>query len=310
MERKFDSIVVGGSISGLLCAREISKSGLSVAVLEEDYEIGTPEHCGGLVSLDGLKKLGIIPSSKAILNEVNKAKIVSSTKGFEVSTNRGEIIVLDRRELDKQVAFQAQKLGSEIRTKSLVVSVNYDKSKEEFVIKTKDNVYYSQFFIDARGIMPAVGAAGAPWGRVPRGAAERAGHPDPQGSGATRPGDHQLDGRADRDDPAEHRPVRRRCATSEASRPVPGCRARTTARTSAAWPRPARQHDAVVDDEAERRHGRQGEQGGGEPEQAGMPAAVPPVLPFEGADPCFAAGAPLDDSAGATCSTAFRSTPR
>jgi geranylgeranyl reductase family protein len=152
MEKKFDSIVVGGSISGLLCAREISKSGLSVAVLEEDYEIGTPEHCGGLVSLEGLKKLGIIPSSKAILNEVNKAKIVSSTKGFEVCTNRGEIIVLDRRELDKQVAFQAQKFGSEIRTRSLVMSVNYDKSKKEFVIKTKDNVYYSQFFIDARGI--------------------------------------------------------------------------------------------------------------------------------------------------------------
>src|SRR5215211_7096081 len=136
MEKKFDSIVVGGSISGLLCAREISRSGLSVAVLEEDYEIGTPEHCGGLVSLEGLKKLGIIPSSKAILNEVNKAKI----------------IVLDRRELDKQVAFQAQKFGSEIRTRSLVMSVNYDKSKKEFVIKTKDNVYYSQFFIDARGI--------------------------------------------------------------------------------------------------------------------------------------------------------------
>ena len=86
MENKFDSIVVGGSISGLLCAREISRSGISVAVLEEDYEIGTPEHCGGLVSLEGLKKLGIIPSSKAILNEVNKAKIVSSTKAFEVST--------------------------------------------------------------------------------------------------------------------------------------------------------------------------------------------------------------------------------
>jgi len=152
MEKKFDSIVVGGSISGLLCAREISRSGLSVAVLEEDYEIGTPEHCGGLVSLEGLKKLGIIPSSKAILNEVNKAKIVSSTKGFEVCTNRGEIIVLDRRELDKQVAFQAQKFGSEIRTRSLVRSVNYDKSKKEFIIKTKDNVYYSQFFIDARGI--------------------------------------------------------------------------------------------------------------------------------------------------------------
>jgi len=152
MEKKFDSIVVGGSISGLLCAREISKSGLSVAVLEEDYEVGTPEHCGGLVSLDGLKQLGIIPSSKAILTEVNKAKIVSSNQGFEVCTNREKIIVLDRRELDKQVAFQAQKLGSEIRTRSLVMSASYDSSNKQFKIKTKDNIYYSKFFIDARGI--------------------------------------------------------------------------------------------------------------------------------------------------------------
>jgi digeranylgeranylglycerophospholipid reductase len=152
MEKKFDSVVVGGSISGLLCAREISRSGLSVAVLEEDYEIGSPEHCGGLVSLDGLKKLGIIPSSRTILNEVNKAKIFSATKGFEVSTSRDNIIVLDRRELDKQVAYQAQKFGSEIRTKSLVTLINYDSFKKEYIIKTKDDIFYSQFFIDARGI--------------------------------------------------------------------------------------------------------------------------------------------------------------
>ena len=152
MEKRFDSIVVGGSISGLLCAREISRAGLSVLVLEEDYEIGSPEHCGGLVSLDGIKNLGIIPSNKAILNEVNKAKIFSATKGFEVSANRDKITVLDRRELDKQVAYQAQKFGSEIRTKSLVTSINYDGYKKEYVLKTKDEIFSSQFFIDARGI--------------------------------------------------------------------------------------------------------------------------------------------------------------
>jgi geranylgeranyl reductase family protein len=152
MEKRFDSIVVGGSISGLLCAREISRAGLSVLVLEEDYEIGSPEHCGGLVSLDGIKNLGIIPSTKAILNEVNKAKIFSATKGFEVSANRDKITVLDRRELDKQVAYQAQKFGSEIRTKSLVTSINYDGYKKEYVLKTKDEIFSSQFFIDARGI--------------------------------------------------------------------------------------------------------------------------------------------------------------
>ncbi|HET8793628.1 MAG TPA: NAD(P)/FAD-dependent oxidoreductase [Nitrososphaeraceae archaeon] len=152
MERRFDSIIVGGSISGLLCAREISKSGNSVCVLEEDYEIGSPEHCGGLVSLDGLKNLGIIPSSRAILNEVNKAKIYSDTQGFEVSAKKDKITVLDRRELDKQVAFQAQKNGAEIKTKNLVTEIHYDDIKQEHIVKTRNEIYYSKTVIDARGI--------------------------------------------------------------------------------------------------------------------------------------------------------------
>jgi geranylgeranyl reductase family protein len=152
MERRFNSIIVGGSISGLLCAREISKSGNSVCVLEEDYEIGSPEHCGGLVSLDGLKNLGIIPSSRAILNEVNKAKIYSDTQGFEVSAKKDKITVLDRRELDKQVAFQAQKNGAEIKTKNLVTEIHYDDIKQEHIVKTRNEIYYSKTVIDARGI--------------------------------------------------------------------------------------------------------------------------------------------------------------
>jgi flavin-dependent dehydrogenase len=34
----------------------------------------------------------------------------------------------------------------------LVTSINYDSCKKEYVIKTKDDIFYSQFFIDARGI--------------------------------------------------------------------------------------------------------------------------------------------------------------
>ena len=46
----YDAVVAGGSISGLLTAREIAKNGHSVLVLEEGFEVGSPEHCGGLVS--------------------------------------------------------------------------------------------------------------------------------------------------------------------------------------------------------------------------------------------------------------------
>ena len=61
----YDAIVAGCSISGLLAAREIAKGGKTVLVLEEGFEIGTPEHCGGLVSRNALKQLGIDPSIKS-----------------------------------------------------------------------------------------------------------------------------------------------------------------------------------------------------------------------------------------------------
>ena len=51
---EYDVVVAGGSISGLMSAREIAKKGYSVLVLEEGFEVGTPDHCGGLVSKSGI----------------------------------------------------------------------------------------------------------------------------------------------------------------------------------------------------------------------------------------------------------------
>ena len=73
----YDAIVAGGSISGLLAAREIAKNGHSVLVLEEGFEVGSPEHCGGLVSKNALKELRELSKDikkhvKANLNRVCK----------------------------------------------------------------------------------------------------------------------------------------------------------------------------------------------------------------------------------------------
>jgi digeranylgeranylglycerophospholipid reductase len=71
----YDVIIAGGSISGLLAARELSShNGISVLVLEEDYEVGTPEHCGGLVSMSAVEKLQTLPSAKSIQNKVKRQK--------------------------------------------------------------------------------------------------------------------------------------------------------------------------------------------------------------------------------------------
>jgi geranylgeranyl reductase family protein len=156
----YDIIVAGGSISGLLAAREAAAAGFSVVVLEEDTEIGTPEHCGGLVSINGIKNLGIMPSSNAIENNsIKYAKIFSPSKSFELNAEKQKVVVLDRRAFDKQVAFQAQKNGAEIRTKCSMHSIskknNTDNNNSDncyYIIKTSEGLLTCNYFIDARGI--------------------------------------------------------------------------------------------------------------------------------------------------------------
>ncbi|MER5175461.1 MAG: NAD(P)/FAD-dependent oxidoreductase [Candidatus Nitrosocosmicus sp.] len=151
----YDVIVGGGSVSGLLAAREISSNGFKVLVLEEDHEIGTPEHCGGVVSQKGLEKLGIIPRIKTIENDVKKAIIKSKNNSFQINSENQNVIVIDRRSFDKELAFQAQSKGAEISTKSSITSVNFvDKL---FNIKlSSGKIFKSTFFVEARGVSHVV----------------------------------------------------------------------------------------------------------------------------------------------------------
>jgi digeranylgeranylglycerophospholipid reductase len=147
----YDVVIAGGSISGLLAAREIAAGGLSVAVLEEDAEIGTPEHCGGLVSVSAIQNLGIVPDIDTIENNrIAHAKIFSPSSCFEISAERQKVIVLDRRSFDKQIAFQAQKKGAEIRVRCSMRS--FGKEGSGYVVKTSEGDISCNFFVDARGI--------------------------------------------------------------------------------------------------------------------------------------------------------------
>ena len=147
----YDVIVAGGSVSGLLAAREVAAAGLTVAVLEEDSEIGTPEHCGGLVSIDGIRNLGLVPDASAVENtKIARAKILSPSNGFEISAEKQKVMVLDRRAFDKQIAFQAQKLGAEIKVKCAMRS--FSKDGTGYIVKTSEVDFTCNYFLDARGV--------------------------------------------------------------------------------------------------------------------------------------------------------------
>ena len=147
----YDVLVAGGSVAGLLTARELASRGISVVVVEEHHEIGTPEHCGGMVSAQGLNKLGIMPDSNVFQNFVTKTIITSPSSRVELNSENQNVIVIDRRALDKQIAHQAQRAGAAIRTRCTFKSIGSDRTKR-FIAKTTDGDISCRYFVDARGI--------------------------------------------------------------------------------------------------------------------------------------------------------------
>jgi geranylgeranyl reductase family protein len=143
----FDTIIAGGSVAGLLCAREIASKGFSVLVIEEDYEIGTPEHCGGLVSLAGLEELGVIPFRKTFDHMIESAEISSPNgNSFTINSKKQKVIEISRRELDKQIAFQAQKNGAVIKVRTSFQELT------DTGIRTNEETIDCKVFVDARGV--------------------------------------------------------------------------------------------------------------------------------------------------------------
>ena len=143
----YDVVIAGGSIAGLLCAREVANNGHSVIVIEEDSEIGTPEHCGGLVSIAGLENLGVIPQRKTFEHIIDSAEIFApGGKSFEINSAKQKVAAIRRRELDKQIAHQAQKNGAEIRVRTSFNEAVGDK------VKTSEGNIKCKIVVDARGV--------------------------------------------------------------------------------------------------------------------------------------------------------------
>ncbi|MDW8187453.1 MAG: NAD(P)/FAD-dependent oxidoreductase [Nitrososphaerota archaeon] len=116
--------VVGGGPAGLIAARELAEYGHDVTVFEEDEMIGRPEHCAGLYSIHGLRRIGAW-TPRYVLNSVRGA-VFRSSRGKELVVKRHTPVAVaaSREELDRYLAELSASRGAEIEIGRRVDGVN------------------------------------------------------------------------------------------------------------------------------------------------------------------------------------------
>ena len=165
-----DAIIVGAGPAGLIAAHRIAGSGHSVLVLEEHERVGEPDHCAGLLSSTGLRRLGLIPPKHIIQNTVAGARI-HSPSGYSILVERGqrEAFVVNRQMFDAWLAERAVQQGAQILTGKKVSGISrLDNGEYQISISkmNKEN-YAARAVISGEGSRCQVsGHAGLP--QVPR----------------------------------------------------------------------------------------------------------------------------------------------
>lgn len=146
--------MVGGGPAGLLASRVLAESGVEVLILEEDWEIGVPEHCAGLFGLGGLRGLGVSLRRDFVQNRVRGA-VMRSPSGVEVEVDaRGDVaVVASRAVFDKMLAEEAEKRGALIQVGRRVSEIV--REGEMVVVKSRDGVR-----VEAKRVLDCEGMPG------------------------------------------------------------------------------------------------------------------------------------------------------
>ncbi|MEJ5292399.1 MAG: NAD(P)/FAD-dependent oxidoreductase [Candidatus Methanosuratincola sp.] len=108
-----DLLIVGGGPAGLSAAIEAARLGLETEVIEEHAEVGFPEHCAGLVSLSGLRK--ILGTEAPIIKKVKGFRVYSpSGKGYTVKRMEAKAAVIDRPLFERELLRRAEASGARV----------------------------------------------------------------------------------------------------------------------------------------------------------------------------------------------------
>ncbi|MHA1238685.1 MAG: NAD(P)/FAD-dependent oxidoreductase [Candidatus Odinarchaeia archaeon] len=143
-------VIVGGGPVGLLAAIEVARKGFSPLIFEEHSQIGVPDHCAGLVSVNGLQMLNLNIPSEIIINKVKNA-VIHSPSGYQLPIHGGKTraYVIDRSRFDQYLADVALSENVKIMLKTQVKKL-YRKNSE-VIVYTNKGIYQTKVAIVAWG---------------------------------------------------------------------------------------------------------------------------------------------------------------
>ena len=148
----YDVIVAGAGVAGCMAAIEASKQGVRIGLFEEHPQVGVPSHCSGVVSLSGLKLLGMTSNQAFDQRLIRGARFFPPT-GSPIEITRPEpvALIINRMKFDQYLAKNAINNGVELHTKSRITKFEKTSDQEIQVTIQNQGVVGAKVLIDASG---------------------------------------------------------------------------------------------------------------------------------------------------------------
>ena len=152
-----DVIVIGGGPVGSFTALKLAKLGTEVVVFEEHEAIGSPSHCAGHLSIRSLRKLGLYPLPRKIIENTYSQASFYSPSGFKFSVNLAKPVTcsINRAAFDRYIADKAEGAGARFSLNTLVQSLLIEDGVVRGVkVRQEDEVerFAAKIVVDAEGI--------------------------------------------------------------------------------------------------------------------------------------------------------------
>ena len=148
---KTEAAIIGAGPAGLIAAEVISSKGYATTVFEEHRKVGVPDHCAGIISVEGFDRLGIPLDDRFYLNTILGGRLYSADGTcLEIRDKKPRAHIIDRGGFDRYLADSAVNSGVDLRTSTRVKDIIFTK-KRVVGIKTGDYTVRSDVLINAEG---------------------------------------------------------------------------------------------------------------------------------------------------------------